>query len=219
MRKAAFFIDGFNLYHSIANRKNLHKYKWLNLWQLSQSLLLPQEALADVFYFTAFTDWNPERKKRHQDYVLINKSVGCKVILGKFLQKDRISMVECNTPCRGGEKKFCGKKFVAHEEKMTDVNIAVNIVKAAALRSYDSIYLLSGDNDLIPALETAREISPSIRLRVVLPINARAKNIMDFCQSNKLRYMKIKEQALAAAQFSDPFTVNGQAYSKPAHWV
>lgn len=219
MRRAAFFIDGFNLYHSIANRKNLHKYKWLNLWHLSQSLLLPQETLADVFYFTAYTDWNPARKKRHQDYVLINESVGCKVILGKFLQKDRISMVECNTPCRSGEKKFCGKKFLAHEEKMTDVNIAVNIVKAAALKTYDSIYLLSGDNDLIPALETAREISQSLRLRVVLPINARAKNIMDFCQNNNLKHMKIKERTLAAAQFSDPFIVNGQSYSKPAHWA
>ena len=219
MRSAAFFIDGFNLYHSIDNKRNLHKYKWLNLWQLSLSLLLPQETLTDVFYFTAYTDWNPARKKRHQDYVQINESVGCKVILGKFLQKDRVSMVVCNTPCLNGKQQFCGKKFVAHEEKMTDVNIAVNIVKAAALRSYDSIYLLSGDNDLIPALETAREISPSLRLRVVLPINARAKNIMDFCQRNKLRYIKIKEQTLAAAQFCDPFIANGQSYSKPAHWA
>lgn len=112
MRKAAFFIDGFNLYHSLAKKSALHKYKWLNLWKLAESLLIPNESLSDVHYFTAYTDWNPDRKKRHLNYVLINESVGCKVTLGKFLKKDRTSMVLCNTPCAGGTQPFCKKKFV-----------------------------------------------------------------------------------------------------------
>ena len=54
MRKAAFFIDGFNLYHSLDKKKDFHKYKWLNLWRLSELILLPNETLADVYYFTAY---------------------------------------------------------------------------------------------------------------------------------------------------------------------
>lgn len=218
MRKAAFFIDGFNLYHSIDNTKSFHKYKWLNLWKLSESLILSKEQLEDVFYFTAYTDWNADRKQRHENYVLINKNNGCKVTLGKFLKKDRTSMVECNTPCKTGSQRFCCKKYIAHEEKMTDVNIAVSIVKAAALKSYEVIYLLSGDNDLIPALKTALEISPDIKIRLVLPINAKAKNLMSFCSDYSLRYIRIKEACLASAQFSDPVIINGTKYYKPAHW-
>lgn len=219
LRKAAFFIDGFNLYHSLDNRTSLRKYKWLNLWKFSESLMLPNETLSDVHYFTAYTDWNPARKLRHQVYVKINKSVGCKVTLGKFLTKDRTSMVMCNTPCAGGLQQFCKKKYIAHEEKMTDVNIAVGIVKAAATNAYDSIYLISGDNDLLPALETAKEISPTLNIRVVLPINAQAKNLMTFCAAHGLKYIRIKENKLAAAQFSDPVIISGVSYSKPSHWI
>jgi len=218
LRKAAFFIDGFNLYHSLDKQSNLRKYKWLNLWRFSELFLLPNEELADVYYFTAYTDWNPERKKRHQTYVFMNESVGCKVVLGKFLKKDRTSMVKCGAPCRGGSEEFCKKKYTAHEEKMTDVNIAVNIVKAAAMQKYESIYLLSGDNDLRPALETAREIFSPLRIRVVLPINAQAKTLMDFCEEHGFKYIRIKQKALSDAQFSDPFIVGDTPYHKPAHW-
>ncbi|MGE4446236.1 MAG: hypothetical protein AB7C92_06235 [Synergistaceae bacterium] len=57
MRKSAFFIDGFNLYHSLDNTRPYHKYKWLNLWKLSELLLLPNEKLQDVYYFSAYTDF------------------------------------------------------------------------------------------------------------------------------------------------------------------
>ena len=93
MRATAFFIDGFNLYHSLDNQRHLRKYKWLNLWKFAESLLLPNDALIEVNYFTAYTDWNPARMQRHQDYVFLNENAGCKVILGKFFRKDRIWIV------------------------------------------------------------------------------------------------------------------------------
>ena len=208
MRKAAFFIDGFNLYHSIDNDARLRKYKWLNLWQLCSSLLMPNDMISEVSCFTAYTDWNAERKARHMDYVAINEAAGCQIILGKFLQKDRVSMVECGTPCLPTvTQRFCKKKYVAHEEKMTDVNIAVAIVKACALGTCEAIYLVSGDNDLVPALDTARQINPNVRLRLIIPINARAKNLMRVCQTHSYKYAHIKEKHLAAAQFPDPYCV------------
>ncbi len=219
MRATAFFIDGFNLYHSLDNQRHLRKYKWLNLWKFAESLLLPNDALIEVNYFTAYTDWNPARMQRHQDYVFLNENAGCKVILGKFFRKDRICMVECNTPCRGGVGRFCQRKYIAHEEKMTDVNIAVSIVRAAALQTCESIYLLSGDNDLLPALKTAMEISPNTRIRVVLPTNSKAKSIISFCGSSGLKHIRIKEKHLSGAQFADPVIVNGITYSKPTHWI
>lgn len=218
LRKSAFFIDGFNLYHSLDNIRPYHKYKWLNLWKLSELLLLSNEELQDVYYFSAYTYWNDSRKLRHQNYVLLNKNCGCKVILGKFMKKDRTSMVECNTPCKPEVQRYCRKKYIAHEEKMTDVNIAVNIVKSAALKTYEAIYLLSGDNDLIPSLKTALEISPDIKIRVVLPINAKAKSLMSFCSDHSLRYIRIKESLLSSSQFPDPVFIKDLRYDKPEHW-
>ena len=101
---------------------------------------------------------------------------------------------------------------------MTDVNIAVNILKACVQGACDAVYLLSGDNDLVPALETVRSLSPDIRIRVVLPINAKAKNLMGVCKDNKFKYMRIKEEHLARSQFPDPVVLGDKVYSKPVTW-
>jgi hypothetical protein len=37
MKKAIFFIDGFNLYHALANSK-YQKYKWLNFSKFATTL-------------------------------------------------------------------------------------------------------------------------------------------------------------------------------------
>jgi uncharacterized LabA/DUF88 family protein len=101
---------------------------------------------------------------------------------------------------------------------MTDVNIAVNIIKTCVQSACDSVYLLSGDNDLVPALETAKELCPDIRIRVLLPINAKAKKLMTACRKNNFKYMHIKEQHLAESQLPDPVIIGDKVYPKPLHW-
>ena len=223
-RRAMVFIDGFNLYHSLDNVSSYKKYKWLNLWSLSEKLLFPGEMLVSVFYFTAYTDWNPDRKLRHQEYVTINEYFGCSTILGNFQKKTRYSAVPCGKPCQPASPssthvKCCRKPFETHEEKKTDVNIAVHIIKNCVQGKCNAVYLLSGDNDLVPGLETAKELCPQIRFRVLLPINARAKTLMSVCKANGFKYVRIKEQHLMASQFPDPLVVGGKTYTKPKHWV
>ncbi len=131
-RRAIMFIDGFNLYHSLNDYPVYRKYKWLDLWRFSDALLLPNDTLTGVLYFTAYTYWNPARQARHEDYVAINRARGCTVVLGNFQKKTRHSAVPCGQPCvacASARKKFCGKPYDAHEEKKTDVNIAVHIIK------------------------------------------------------------------------------------------
>ena len=219
-RRAMCFIDGFNLYHSLDNNLTFKKYKWLDLWSLSEKLMLPNETLVEVFYFTAYTYWNSARQMRHSDYVLINENKGCKVILGKFQEKERFSPVRCSSSCAANASQgYCGKKFLIHEEKMTDVNIAISILKACVLGICDAIYLISGDNDLVPALETVKELFPKVRIRVILPINAKAKNLMNTCKKNGFKYQRIKEHHLASSQFPNLVVIGNNSYSKPAHWI
>ena len=215
-----FFIDGFNLYHSIDAKRNLKKYKWLNLWSLCELLLEANEEIAELYYFTAYTYWNLPRMQRHKNYVELNELHGCRVIFGKFQEKSRKSRVSCNQPCQQNPLgPFCEKEYLAHEEKMTDVNLAISILKACIGGSCDAIYLLSGDNDLVPALEAVKELYPNIRIRVRLPIDAKAKKLMGICKKNNFKYMRIKENHLKSAQFPNPAIFNGRVFQKPNHWI
>lgn len=165
-KRSAFFIDGYNLYHSLDSAPRFRRYKWLDLRKLALGFSVPPyEELRAVRYFTAFADWRPASSARHRMYVSALETVGVETILGRFQEKQ----LTCRAP------NGCGKTFLAHEEKMTDVNIAVSIVESCVADRFDVIYLVSGDNDLVPALEAVRRLSSKTKITVVLPIGARAK--------------------------------------------
>ena len=53
MTRVSFFIDGFNLYHSL--KDYARDCRWLDLRKLCESYLRENEQLGDVYYFTAVT--------------------------------------------------------------------------------------------------------------------------------------------------------------------
>lgn len=55
MEKVIFFIDGFNLYHSIANERRFNKYKWIDLSKLANNFITKKEHIEEIYYFTALT--------------------------------------------------------------------------------------------------------------------------------------------------------------------
>jgi len=63
----------------------------------------------------------------------------------------------------------CGRRFTRFEEKETDVALGVRLVEAALLGAFDTLVLISGDSDLVPALAAARRLAPSRTLAVGLP--------------------------------------------------
>jgi hypothetical protein len=210
-KRSMFFVDGFNLYHALDNEVRFHKYKWLNLHALAlQFSRPPYEILQQVKYFTAYAMWRPSSAVlRHRTYVKALQDVDVEVVLGRFQEKTRL----CRAP--GG----CGLKFPVHEEKLTDVNIAVAIVEACVTKQCDILYLVSGDNDLVPALEVAKRLCPSIEITVVLPINARAKTLTQICHRSGYTVAKISEPYLAASQFPDRLNIGGKLYTKPSAWM
>lgn len=220
LKKASFFIDGFNLYHSIADTRELKKYKWLNLWSLCEKFIIKKEEINSVFYFTAYADWKPPSASRHRAYVAANQHFGCQPIFGKFIEKDRISLVKCYQPCNpSGSKSKCKKKFKIHEEKMTDVNIAVYLLKTCITGACDAAYLISGDNDLIPALVTAHELCPAVDIRVVTPPNARARNLTRICNEHNFKYLSINENHLKMSLLPNPVISGEKTYTCPPGWA
>jgi uncharacterized LabA/DUF88 family protein len=206
-----FFVDGFNLYHSLDGNPLFRKYKWLDLHKLALHFSKPPyEYLQGVKYFTAYASWRPAiTVSRHKAYVKALQTVGVEVVLGRFQEKQRT----CRAP------NGCGQKFTVHEEKLTDVNIAVSIVEACITNRCDILYLVSGDNDLVPALKTAKRLCASVEITVVLPINARAKTLTTICHQSGYTIAKIREPYLAASQFPDQRLIGGKPYTRPPTWV
>jgi uncharacterized LabA/DUF88 family protein len=155
MRVSA-FIDGFNLYHAIddLNRPDL---KWVNLRCLMEKFIDPGiHVLGDIYYFSAYCDWDREKRARHMAYVRALKHFDVTPVMANFKEKD----MECF---------HCHNTWIAHEEKQTDVNIAVHLVREAYRDTYDRAFLVTSDSDLVPPLALLREIFPKKSVKVICP--------------------------------------------------
>lgn len=206
MKRAVFFIDGFNFYHSIANEKSFHRFKWIDYSSLASKFIKANETITQVILFTAYATWNEDKVARHKLYVKILKYHGIEVILGRFQKKDCICRAKCKLP------------YTSHEEKLTDVNIAVELLKSCVKDDFDVAYLISGDNDLVPALKAVKEICPTKKLNVILPINSKAKSMIKTCNNNGFGYSRIKKKHLESSQLPERITIEGQLYTRPPSW-
>lgn len=155
MKRVTVYIDGFNLYHSINDLKQPH-LKWLCLRTLAESLLRTGEVLKAVKYFSAYATWMPDRFARHRDYTDALLSRGVILHMGQFKEKPR----KCFS---------CGAKWIGHEEKETDVQIAVHMVADALRGDTDRLIVVSADTDLGPAIKMIATGAPQCEVFVAAP--------------------------------------------------
>lgn len=150
------FIDGFNLYHAI-HQLGMDALKWVNLAGLMRTFTSSGiHEISSIYYFSAYAEWLIGPCARHKAFVSANMHYGVAPILGNF----KPLAASC---------KRCSNAWTAHEEKQTDVNIAVAIVREAYKDSYDEAFLVSCDSDLAPALELVREVRPDKKIKLVCP--------------------------------------------------
>ena len=186
MEKAIFFIDGFNLYHSIANERRFNKYKWIDLSKLANNFITKKENVEEIYYFTALTPWSPDKTSRQKIFIKAQELKGIKIVYGEFRKKDR--------KCR-----LCKKTYTTFEEKRTDVNIAIYLFKLAIQDKFDKAYIISGDSDLIPSVEEVKTLFPHKQIGVIIPIGRHAELLKLKCDF----HMKIKEKHLKSSILPD----------------
>ncbi|MBI3444769.1 MAG: NYN domain-containing protein [Magnetospirillum sp.] len=103
----------------------------------------------------------------------------------------------------------CGSQWEAHEEKETDVNIALWLVNQAYRDTYDEAFLISRDSDLAPAVRMVREYFPNKRVKMIAPPNLRhSKELANAASPGALASIKLihLERALFPASVLDPNT-------------
>ena len=191
MKRVACFIDGYNLYHAL----RINHHKWLDLSALVKRLILGKsESISAVYYFSAYAQWRPDSYRRHRQYVAALEAAGVNVVLGHFKEKDK----QCKT---------CGSHWRSHEEKETDVNIALYMLREAHKNNYDKAMLITRDSDLMPVLRMIRSEFPKLEVEVVAPpYLGHSTDLIQLATSKKKIRIRQIEDCLLPQQVIDPQT-------------
>jgi NYN domain-containing protein len=169
--RVACYIDGFNLYHSIADLQKPH-LKWLDLHALALSLCRGGETLVKVAYFSAYATWLPDQYGRHRQYVAALQSVGVVCHMARFSEQS----AQC---------KKCGAKYKRHEEKETDVHFSLTLLEDAVDNLFDRAIIISADSDHVPAVRCVRRRYPGKQMFAATPPERhnKARDMLGACNS------------------------------------
>ena len=186
------FIDGLNLHHAIASLRR-QELEWVDLKALSKVFLNSKvEQLTEVFYFSTFAKHVAEStQKRQIAYIKALELTGIRPILGHFKEKNR------GCPA-------CKHTWIGHEEKESDVNIALYLIDSAYQGLFDRALVITNDSDLAPAIQMTRERFPEKRITTVAPPNYYHSNELIKVSSDKARIRpKHLEHCLLPAVVTD----------------
>jgi len=203
MNRVVAYIDGFNLYFGLKADRG-RKYLWLDLQVLVESLLLPDQELREIRYFTARVRDDPDGGRRQSVYLDALASHCQKVsrVEGRFQQKNR----SCAS---------CGARWIGYEEKETDVNVSAALIEDAVRDAYDTALLISGDTDLRPAVASVKRLRPRKLIFVGFPpqrYSARLAQVVD-------AYVRIGHDKVRNAQLPPEIvTKGGITLRRPEYW-
>lgn len=150
------YIDGFNLYFGL-RAKNWRRYMWLDLWEFSHGLLLDHQVLQHAKYFTSRVRGNVGKQQRQSAYLdALSTLKNVTIFWGRYQPDQK----QCQK---------CGHYSYNPQEKKTDVNIATQLLCDAFHDRFDTAIVVSGDADLVPAIEALKELFPKKRVVVAFP--------------------------------------------------
>ena len=200
MARYAVYIDGFNLFYAL--KKPYPEFLWVNYSALAKSILGPQDSLSVVVYFSALATWKPRDVQHHRTFIKAQRWANVEVVLGRFREKD----VKCH---------LCQKVFRTHEEKRTDVNIAVRTVAGAVKDVYDRAVLVTADSDLIPAIQTVHDLTPAKEVGVMLPIGRNSYDLRGAADFIRKMPQELLKRCLLPAEI----VAGRDTIRKPDNWV
>ena len=199
------YVDGLNLYHGIRS-KSWPRYQWLDMGSLGSAVLNSETNLVAVKYFVAkFMDGGNDdgmvvRQDRHLQAVDLNDKV--QIFNGEF-QKQTIRCEEC------------GFERTVFEEKLTDVNIAVELICDAEDDLFDIAIVVSGDADLAGPIMKTLERHPDKSLVVAFP-PARRSRMLEAAANG---HFEISRDLLRDNQLPDILHApNGFILRRPDSW-
>lgn len=208
------YIDGFNLYFGMRAGR-YRRYYWLDVQRLAANLLQPSQKLVFVKYFTARISGamagdpagrakhlNAKRKRQSDFLEALDTLSNFARYEGHFLGK----AVEC---------RACGALRRTHEEKMTDVQIATEMLTDAFEDRFDTALLVSADSDLVPPTRAVQRMFAGKRIVVAFPPSRSSVELKRAASAA----FTIGRRRLAQSQFPDQIKKrDGYILRRPSHW-
>jgi len=200
------YVDGFNLYFGLRDRA-WRKYYWLDLVALSTNLLKPGQVLDRVHYFTTRIRNNGRNSpdiQRQTTYIEALETLPALTVHhGHYLETPR----KCHR---------CGSAWKDFEEKMTDVNIACQLLVDAFDDRFDTALLVSADSDLTTPVRQVRGRFPEKRIVVAQPPGRHSSELTKAATG----YFTVGEDKLRQSQL--PSFVkrrDGFELHRPGYWT
>lgn len=156
MERVITYIDGYNLYYGLKDQ-GWKRFYWLNLQKLSEQFLRQNQTLVKTKYFTTIVK-QPENKRLRQQVFLeaLSTISDLHIFYGHFLS----DQITCQR---------CGHSYMTHHEKMTDVNISVELMMDAFQDRFDVAFLMSADSDLVAPIRTVHQLFPKKKVVSIFP--------------------------------------------------
>lgn len=196
------YIDGYNLYYGLREKGWKWAY-WLDVQAMAKALLKPGQALVLTKYFTSVVKRPEDRRRRQAIYLeALQTLTEFEIYYGHFLA-DTIT-------CRA-----CGATHETYHEKMTDVNIAVQMISDAYRDQFDTALLVSADSDLVSPVTAVRQLFADKRVVVALPPARWSKALSQAANG----YLHIGPNTLSKCLFPDQLRKpDGFVLQRPAEW-
>lgn len=206
-KRTNIYVDGFNFYYGVIRDT---RHKWLNLEKLFR-MLRPDDDIQIIHYFTALIRGNHAYNQETYLKALATQPL-INVILGKFKLKEvRCRVAACNYPG--------SRRFETPEEKRTDVNIALQMADDVFHDRADRLILVSGDSDLVPAVDLVKRIAPDKSVCVYIPSRHPSRGAAVELRAAADKHKTFPMALLPRCQF--PPTVEdgrGGVIQKPSTW-
>ncbi|NMB83085.1 MAG: NYN domain-containing protein [Ignavibacteria bacterium] len=202
-QRVIIYIDGFNLYFGL-KEKGWKKFYWLNIRMLSENILNKEQKLLEVKYFTSRVSFPPEKVKRQVTFIEALETLpNVKIYYGNY----QANKTEC---------KNCGYISMIPNEKMTDVNIAVELLSDAYENKFDTAILVSADSDLIAPIKTIKRLFKEKRIVVAFPPARHSFALKEVASAS----FTIGRKKLADSLFPDEvIKSNGYILKRPTRWI
>ena len=202
MERVVVYIDGFNLYFGLSER-GWRRYLWLDLPHVARSLLGPGQALVGTKYFTSRVRADPGKVQRQSTYLqALEVRGGLSIHYGRYQEKTK--------QCRN-----CLTTWTEYEEKMSDVRLAVELLRDTFANLYDTAIIVSADADLQPPIEVIKADYPRKRVVIVFPPARDSYHLRAIAHA----YFRIGRGRLSGSQL--PPTVkkpDGYMLQRPPEW-
>ncbi len=219
MARTIVYIDGFNLYYRTLKGT---PHKWLDPVAMSQAALPSTSLIHQVNYYTARVSGrtDPGAPARQHAYLrALSTLPQVRIHYGNFLvSKKWAGLVQPPTfrpiiTLPAGAKTPEVAYVWKTEEKGSDVNLGVHLVRDAFLGAFDMAAVLTNDTDLVEAIKI---VTSEIGLPVTLlcPIGRPAESLKNVATS--VRHVA---PYVGPCQLPNPVTLpTGKTVSKPLSW-